>query len=1097
MDTFAARIAAVAAAARTLNERLENCTPPVEAVDASRIAELRATWCRALATDDPALLDRRLAWDGLDDGTLARLLANRAPPVDPTVGWPATLARLIEPTPAEIPPGTAGPHADLVAIIRAAPADAARDTAALPFEEVWLPLVERARRLLVARLATSRVAAGAVRFTVAEAAHAALERDLLVRLTEIGGEALLAAFDRRRPREVMLRARFLDAAAVGRRHYDRFVADLRGDGLLAFFEAHPVAARFVATLVDDWVEATAELYDRLVADADALAATFGETVAAHRVTAIRAGLSDPHRGGRRVAILEFGEGRALVLKPKPLAAEAAFFGILAWVGARLPSHAPRVLACLDRGDHGWVEYVAARPCRDATEEMRFYENAGVLLAVLHLLGVNDCHRENLIAAGVDPVFVDGETVMHPEPAPGDASFEWTRRAAFERSVVRTGLLPRWIVDTESRIVADITALGGGAEGQATLLERGWFGLGGDAIRRGEIPLEFSRDSRPAPSAALSATARGDAMARGFELCHRMLADHRADLLAADGPLAAFERVEVRFIYRRTAVYAALLERTLTPAGLADGLTASLLADGVARAHLDDLEPPALWPTVAHERAALERRDVPVFLLPAGGRDLPLDGGERIEGFFPHSEADLVRERIAELGPADRALQAAIVRGAFAARASGAIDPETLAGADDDADPDETPLDRDALLDEARRIAERIDGLAHVDRDGARHWLGLREIEGSGRQQLAPLDDALHAGSVGIGVFLAALARVTGDTATADAALAAVARVRRRLADPTEAATLVAGGAIGGGLGFGSILYGLARIADHVDDHRLAREVAAAAALIDDDRIAEDDGLDVMSGSAGAVLGLLAAERHGGDGRALERAIACGDRLLARRENAGESPRGWRGHTRRALTGFSHGAAGIAHALMRLAEASGDDRFRVAAEEGIAFESRLFRPDRGNWPDLRDGAGDDATPGFAVGWCNGAPGIALARLATPRLLADPIVCAEVDAAVATTCACGAGGLDHPCCGSMGRIETLLLAARVRARPDLAARAHRTAARVVRRAQRAGGYRFPGLAADEHAPGLFTGLAGIGHQLLRLRDPERIPPVLLWS
>jgi lantibiotic modifying enzyme len=137
------------------------------------------------------------------------------------------------------------------------------------------------------------------------------------------------------------------------------------------------------------------------------------------------------------------------------------------------------------------------------------------------------------------------------------------------------------------------------------------------------------------------------------------------------------------------------------------------------------------------------------------------------------------------------------------------------------------------------------------------------------------------------------------------------------------------------------------------------------------------------------------------------------------------------------------------------------------------------------------------PSFATGWCHGAPGIALARLATPSLLADPIVCAEVDAAIDTTCACGAGGLDHPCCGTMGRIDTLLLAARVRGRPELAERARRTAARVVMRARQAGDYRFPGLAAGDLHPGLFTGLAGIGHQLLRLRDPDAVPSMLLWS
>ncbi len=1098
MDDYATRIAAIAADARSLAERLAVCVAPPVAVAPERLAAVRASWLAALAAEDAVFLDRRLAWDGIDAAALERVIANHAPPVDPSVGWPALFAILIGAEPDPLPAEPDGPHADLVAAILATPADAARDAAKpLPFEEVWLPLIARARRRLVDRLGRSRITPTSTRIAVEARAHAAFERDLLVRLCEITGEALLAAFDTVRPRDVVLRGRFLGAAAVGRTRYDTFVTGLRGEGLLAFFEAHPVAARLVATVVEDWIEATAEVHERLAADADALVATFPVATASRRVVAARAGLSDPHRGGRRVAILEFEGGGAVVLKPKPLASEAALFRILAWLGGRLPTSPPRVLACLDRGSHGWVEHVTAAPCRDAKDETRFYENAGVLLAVLHLLGVNDCHRENLIAAGRDPVFVDGETVMHPEPAASDPVFGWVRRAAFDRSVVRTGLLPRWMVDAENRIVTDITALGGGGEGQSAFSERGWGGLGSDAIHRRPEAHVYAETSRPEPVSGLSAHARGAAMANGFDRAHHVLADHRDELLGPGGPIAGFAHVEVRFIYRPTAVYAALLERSRSPAALADGLATSLVLDGVARAHLDGPEPPDLWPTVAHERAALERLDVPVFLVPADGHDLPIDGGASVAGFFPRSGLETAIDRLEALDQADRVLQAATRRGPFAARAAGSVDPASLAPATDDDDPTEMPLDRDELLDEARRIADRIEALAHIDRDGHRHWLGLREIEGTGRQQLAPLDDALHAGSVGIALFFATLARATGEDAWADRAAAAVARVRRRIADPAEAATLVADGAIGGGLGFGSILFGLARIAEILDDPALGREVAVAAVLIDDARIAEDRGLDVMSGSAGAVLGLLAAEAQVGDGRALERAIACGRHLLTHRESVHDGPRGWRGHTRRALTGFSHGAAGIAHALSRLAEVSGEAAFRVAAEEGIAFESRHYRPDLGNWPDLRDGVGRDDAPAFATGWCHGAPGIALARLATPSLLADPMVCAEVDAAIETTCACGAAGLDHACCGTMGRIDTLLLAARVRGREDLVDRARRTAARVVRRARLAGDYRFPGLAAGDHAPGLFTGLAGIGHQLLRLRDPDEVPSMLLWS
>src|ERR671915_222589 len=94
--------------------------------------------------------------------------------------------------------------------------------------------------------------------------------------------------------------------------------------------------------------------------------------------------------------------------------------------------------------------------------------------------------------------------------------------------------------------------------------------------------------------------------------------------------------------------------------------------------------------------------------------------------------------------------------------------------------------------------------------------------------------------------------------------------------------------------------------------------------------------------------------------------------------------GWNneGAITRPLTGFSHGTAGIAWALLELAALTGEEHFRKAALDAIAYERDLFSPEAGNWPHL----GDDNNP-FWVTWCHGAPGIGLARLCSLRHLDD--------------------------------------------------------------------------------------------------------------
>lgn len=52
---------------------------------------------------------------------------------------------------------------------------------------------------------------------------------------------------------------------------------------------------------------------------------------------------------------------------------------------------------------------------------------------------------------------------------------------------------------------------------------------------------------------------------------------------------------------------------------------------------------------------------------------------------------------------------------------------------------------------------------------------------------------------------------------------------------------------------------------------------------------------------------------------------------------------------RPLAGFSHGAAGIALALLRLHASRPEPAFLQAARDGVAFERAVFSPEERNWP----------------------------------------------------------------------------------------------------------------------------------------------------
>jgi lantibiotic biosynthesis protein len=232
--------------------------------------------------------------------------------------------------------------------------------------------------------------------------------------------------------------------------------------------------------------------------------------------------------------------------------------------------------------------------------------------------------------------------------------------------------------------------------------------------------------------------------------------------------------------------------------------------------------------------------------------------------------------------------------------------------------------------------------------------------------------------------------------------------------------------------------------------------------------------------------------------------ALGDHLLETAHDTGEGaswpPSG--GRWRRNLTGYSHGATGIAHALLELHNVTEDDRYRVMALRAFAYERACFDPVAQNWPDFRLSAGpfrrDGRRRSFMSHWCHGAPGIALSRLRAYELLGDKTCRDEALAALATTrstveAALQEGPADLTLChGCGGNAQVLYEGARIlgpRQGGDLSQLVVRVAD-AGRLAHSAEGLPWP----CEHDPSLMLGLAGVGHFYLRVANPAT-PSVLL--
>jgi len=1094
-------LAEIVARAASLEERLSR--PRRLATETPAGAARFERWAATLTRHDPLGFRHRLEWAGWDHADVRAAMESPPARNGPWPGWARTLAAIVA-SARELADRGRVQHYPERSTSPLDPADP------VPFEDVLLPFVVTARSMLRTRLDAQGRQAATQWDSFSEPAYRDMERSLLLNLLTIAGRALDVEFCRFRPAgHTLLLLLVGTTAPAGNGSYGTFTRRLLDSGLLELFRTYPVLARLLATTVDGWVDATAELWDRLHRDLPEI-----QRLLAHgalgSVAGVRTDLSDPHRGGRTVAMLTFESGFRVIYKPRNIGMEVAFNRVLQWCNQRDDGLAFRTLEVIARPHHGWVEYVEHQPCTDEAAARRFYQRAGRLLCLVHVLRGTDCHWENLIASGEHPVLVDLEALLQHDPPPVEEAARpagaWTADD-FHDSVVRTGLLPRWQFDEDSRIAHDLSGLGAVDLQESPRRVLRWTSINRDNMHLSLVEASLPRKENAVVlhGQALSPHDHVEEIVAGFGQMYRFLLAEREPLLAPDGPIAQLASEQCRFLPRHTEVYSAVLHQGCAPDSLRDGADRSLVLDALSRGLLAAGRKPRAWPVLAWELRALETLDIPYVEAVPASRAIRCGADATVDEFFDEASAAQAVALIRAMDADDLEHQVAIIRGSFSARASSASFAEALASA---AAPVAWPpsgsqapaFGREALVAAAQAIAAEIESHAQRARDGSRYWLSLGQAPNSDRYQLQPLGPGLFDGYSGVALFLAALDSVSGTDTHREVVLDCLRPLCEALRStpPASAAAFARRIGLGGATGLGSVVYCLTRTSRFLAAPDLLESASRAAAWISPELVAADRDLDVVSGSAGAILGLLCLYHETGTAAHLATAAECGHHLLQRQTPTADGSRAWSTPGARPLTGFSHGTAGIAYALLRLHAATGDRTWLDAAREGIRYERSTFSPTVGNWPDFRSEADGNREPRFMVSWCHGAPGIGLARLGGLPSLDEPEVRDEIAVALRTSRDVGMAGVDHLCCGNFGRIEFLQVAAQQLSRPELANEATRQTEAVVTRAGPHGSYRLlPELPYDVFCPGFFHGTSGIGYQLLRQAFPELLPSVLLWE
>jgi len=272
------------------------------------------------------------------------------------------------------------------------------------------------------------------------------------------------------------------------------------------------------------------------------------------------------------------------------------------------------------------------------------------------------------------------------------------------------------------------------------------------------------------------------------------------------------------------------------------------------------------------------------------------------------------------------------------------------------------------------------------------WIGPRPEsywpgpDGITRASWSPIGADIYSGTAGVAIFLAQLAKMSGE---------------RRFDDLAEGALIHAAEEVDRGMrpmdasfyhGWTGVAFSLLYVGRLLAREELvSRGERIARDRLDQDLVCEKN--DWLSGLAGHIAGLLALAREGLVQTTVDVAHRLSQELVGRARKL-DGAYAWKDDHDKSdvpLTGLAHGSAGIALALAELASVTNDDKLREATYAALRYEQRWYSKAQNNWKDRRRVPADivrSQTGGrYSLAWCHGAPGIALTRILISKLLCD--------------------------------------------------------------------------------------------------------------
>ncbi|MGZ9815640.1 type 2 lanthipeptide synthetase LanM family protein [Peribacillus simplex] len=832
---------------------------------------------------------------------------------------------------------------------------------------------------------------------------------------------------------------------------ERFLYFIKGynskEKLNVFYDKYIVLTRLLSTRTQFYLKNIKEMIRNIEVDSDEIKKTFG--IDRLEINSIKFGEGDTHQQGKTVTVFQLEDGPKLVYKPKNLYINHAYNRFINWLNSvEEPKYKKlKTLPTLSKEEHSYEQFIEYKSCQDMVEVDAFYQRFGQLMAIIQLLNGTDIHMENLISHGSHPIIVDLETlVQRQNPISGEneeLTLKEIRNRTF-RHVTRTLFLPTNGVKLEK---LDLSALNG-RESVLNYKVLQPVNEGTDQIKYDYLDYKLKGSNNlpflEADSVTVNYKTFKKSIIAGFELVYNMVIQNK-EKLRASGVIEEFEKLKVRVLLRDTSQYATILMHMQHPEMLTDMLDREKALENMWAFPFADKE------VIKLETKDMLDNDIPIFYNITTEHDLEGSLNDYVKGYYDYTPYDYLVSSLDELSHEELKRQLSIISLSFGDFSTTKREfNKGLLGFSEPLIHIDGAVDKSEFLQEAVKIADRImEKSISIDKV---NWI-IPYNASENAWSLIPMNDDFYNGIAGLYLYFNQMYNVTNDSKYKEFYQKMLNQCEPNLNFEAKL----------GLTGYPGYLHAFSLIDDYAEDKiKIYKYINDYCKKIEEIIVENSESIqeyDFINGVASLINSLVRLHTKTPMPKYLELAMKYADLVIENYEIKEDYS-------------FGHGNLGIGTSIMKLAKLTRVKKHEEYAQKLI--QSSLVALEHFN---------------NKQHWCTGALG-AVIGLRELKVFLDADVLVEETAELQSELQKEAFlNNDSLCHGNMGLTDLFLSSSDSRD-IELA----RKIGLTVKNLKEANGY-YKLMDTEEYPDvTLFTGLAGIGYQYLRLFSPGKVPSVL---